>query len=240
VFPLYNVEDAKIVPLVDGLTPPAFVEKGALLPPEPIPPQFGPTVPAHVACPALPPPNIVAPKPVVDINILGNNRYRIGGNAIGNWFATTIPTDIYYDIGNAGIGTSTPSTKLHINDNLTETTSINIENSINKIITSSPTAPVTGTTGNYTYIVLTYTTETGGTGTRQTLYTITSPSGGLVCDILMVGGGGAGGKDIGSGGGGGAVLYGTNITVPVGNYNLYVGNGATAADLTGVSSIVPC
>jgi hypothetical protein len=53
----------------------------------------------------------------------------------------------------------------------------------------------------------------------------------------MVGGGGAGGKDIGAGGGGGAVIYGTNVTIPSGNYNLYVGNGATAANATGASTL---
>jgi hypothetical protein len=52
----------------------------------------------------------------------------------------------------------------------------------------------------------------------------------------MVGGGSAGGKDTGAGGGGAAVLYGTNMTIPAGNYNLYVGNGATAANLTGAST----
>ena len=81
------------------------------------------------------------------------------------------------------------------------------------IITSTPSATTTGITGNYTYMVFTYTTETAGAGTGQTQYTINIPTGGLVCDILMVGGGGAGGASIGGAGGGGAVLYGTNISV---------------------------
>ncbi len=48
--------------------------------------------------------------------------------------------------GKVGIGVTNPSTNLHISDNSIETTTLTIENSINKIITSSPTAPVTGTT----------------------------------------------------------------------------------------------
>jgi hypothetical protein len=49
-----------------------------------------------------------------DINISGNGRYRIGGSALGNWLAGTPSTDIYYNLGNVGIGTSTVSTPLHI------------------------------------------------------------------------------------------------------------------------------
>lgn len=49
-----------------------------------------------------------------DINIIGNNRYRIGGNAIGNWLAGTDTTKIYYNVGNVGIGTTDPQQKLDI------------------------------------------------------------------------------------------------------------------------------
>jgi len=65
-----------------------------------------------------------------------------------------------------------------------------------------------------------------GGSERQTLYTISVPEGGVFCDILMVGGGGAGGSFLGGGGGGGAVLHGTNINIPSGSYDIYVGNGA--------------
>ena len=95
-------------------------------------------------------------------------------------------------------------------------------------ITSSPVATTIGTTGasgEYTYQVFTYTTETAGAGTGQTLYTINVPVGGIVCDILVVGGGGGGDTDAGGGGGGGAVLYGTNITIPTNNYTIKVGKG---------------
>ena len=91
-------------------------------------------------------------------------------------------------------------------------------------ITSSPSATL-GATGDYTYMVFTYTTETAGTGTGQSLYTITVPAGGVGCDILMVGGGGGGDQINAGGGGGGAVLYATNITIPSGSYTIKVGKG---------------
>ena len=104
------------------------------------------------------------------------------------------------------------------------------------IITSTPSATTTGITGNYTYMVFTYTTETAGAGTGQTQYTINIPTGGLVCDILMVGGGGAGGASIGGAGGGGAVLYGTNISVASAAYIIKVGRGATPGETRGKST----
>jgi hypothetical protein len=90
-------------------------------------------------------------------------------------------------------------------------------------ITSSPIATTVGTTGDYTYMAFTYTTETAGTGTGQSLYTINVPTGGMICDVLVVGGGGSGGR---SGGGGGTVIYSQNIYFPSGGYSIKVGNGA--------------
>ena len=92
-------------------------------------------------------------------------------------------------------------------------------------ITSSPSATTVGGTGDYTYMVFTYTTETAGAGTGQTLYNITVPTGGMVCDVLVVGGGGSGGTFIGGGGGGGGVLYIQNASISSGTYNIFVGNG---------------
>jgi len=104
-------------------------------------------------------------------------------------------------------------------------------------ITSSPAATTTGTTGAYTYQVFTYTTETAGAGTGQSLYTINVGSGGVVCDILIVGGGGGGGFDGSGGGGGGEVKYYTDVstsfktgasyTLPAGTNYIYVGKGGT-------------
>ena len=85
-------------------------------------------------------------------------------------------------------------------------------------------------------MVFTYTGETAGANTRQTLYTLNVAAGGVVCDILMVGGGGAGGKNITGGGGGGVVLYGTNINIPAKTYTIKVGDGAIAGETIGKST----
>ena len=125
--------------------------------------------------------------------------------------------------GNVGIGTITPVSKLHLYNNTT-TTTFTIQNESTKFITSSPSATATGITEEYIYLVYEYTTETGGTNSKQTLYNINVPAS-ITCDILMVGGGGHGGKELGGGGGGGAVLYGTNINISSNIYTIYVGNG---------------
>jgi hypothetical protein len=100
-------------------------------------------------------------------------------------------------------------------------------------IISTPIATTTGTTGDYTYMTFTYTTETAGAGTGQTLYTINVPTGGMVCDILIVGGGGGGGNGDGSsnepgGGGAGGIVYMVNKTLNTGSYKVNVGNGGSA------------
>ena len=92
-------------------------------------------------------------------------------------------------------------------------------------ITASPSATTTGTTGNYTYQVFTYTTETAGAGTGQSQYTITVPTGGIVCDVLVVGGGGGGGCNAGAGGGAGGLILLQSTTLAAGNITIRVGDG---------------
>jgi hypothetical protein len=111
---------------------------------------------------------------------------------------------------------------------------------INNTITSGNGGKGGGGAGSgtltYKYMIFTYTTETAGVGTGQTLYPVNIPTGGITCDILMVGGGGAGGKDIGAGGGGGGVLYGSNIYIPEGTCNIKVGRGAILGETIGKST----
>ena len=57
--------------------------------------------------------------------------------------------------------------------------------------------------------------------------TFTVPSGGIKCDILMVGGGGGGGGGLGGGGGAGGVVYKTAYTINAGSYIISVGNGGS-------------
>ena len=103
-------------------------------------------------------------------------------------------------------------------------------------ITSSGN-PISGIIEDCKYMIFTYTTDTVS-GSGQTRYDInvTGPETGLIGDILMVGGGGAGGRDFGGGGGGGAVLYGSNINIPLGPSTIYVGRGATPGEVGGKST----
>jgi hypothetical protein len=103
-------------------------------------------------------------------------------------------------------------------------------------ITATPSATTTGTTGNYTYQVFTYTTDTAGAGTGQSLYTINVPTGGIVCDILMVGGGGNGGNgesaNRGAGGGGaGGLIYIQGVSL-IGTYTITVGKNEKNSSIT--------
>jgi hypothetical protein len=103
-------------------------------------------------------------------------------------------------------------------------------------ITASPSATTTGTTGNYTYQVFTYTTDTAGAGTGQSLYTINVPTGGIVCDVLVVGGGGNGGNgenaNRGAGGGGaGGLIYIQSVSL-IGTYTITVGKNEKNSSIT--------
>ena len=94
----------------------------------------------------------------------------------------------------------------------------------NTAITSTPQPLlITNELGTIRTMVFTYTTETAGAGTGQTLYTINVPTN-IICDILVVGGGGAGGSRSGSGGGAGALIYQKNIQLS-GSYSIKIGRG---------------
>ena len=81
---------------------------------------------------------------------------------------------------------------------------------------------ITWTIGMNEYFILNYTLDNTGTG--QSRYTINVPSGGLTCDILLVGGGGGGGGNAGSGGGGDVIEI-NNLTLQSGVYTINVGQG---------------
>jgi hypothetical protein len=146
-------------------------------------------------------------------------------------------------VGNVGIGTNSPANELHIFDNTTTATSLIIQNN-NQIVTSNivqGTSTVQGsvTTGGIT--TSTFTADfTGSTApsvheavaaaptdkimifrAANTDHAFTIPSGGLNCDILMIGGGGANGQ--GCGGGAGACIVAINQTLPAGSCIVNVG-----------------
>ena len=178
--------------------------------------------------------------------IIHKNTSMNGRVGIGTTYHTTMRLDVlgYANVSGAvsvgGLsvsGSSSSGVSAIITNSLTSNTSLTIRNGM---IPPSITSPLiemkTETTGAFPYQVFTYTTETAGAGTGQSLYTLTIGTGGVVCDILIVGGGGAGGMQIGGGGGGGAVLYGTNISIIQGIYTIKVGRGATPGETLGKST----
>jgi hypothetical protein len=171
-----------------------------------------------------------------------NTDYKIG-NYDGDFkiisSTSGIRTDklIINQNGNVGIGTNLPSNNLDIYDDVNTNTSLLIQNNNTGMFTttaatiiSSPAATISNTITNSIdkFLIL-------SSGT----YTLTVPSGGINCDILMIGGGGGGG--FGGGGGAGACIVAINqiLTSNNGNYTVVVGAGAVAESTSnGEDSII--
>jgi hypothetical protein len=136
----------------------------------------------------------------------------------------------------------TSSGNINILNNSTNSTALSIINS-NIVVAATPT-----TGGAISAISVTGTTAHTSIGTtdRFMIFTangsFTVPTGGIVCDILMIGGGGAGGYAGGGGGGAGACIVAINQTLSTtGTYTVNVGAGdvasGTAAGAGGDSTI---
>jgi len=132
--------------------------------------------------------------------------------------------------GNVGIGTTTNiNNKLVLYNDSTGATSLTINNNGNAIIgftsatTISPTGTGTFVTGQITSSIDKFMIFTAGTSS------FTVPTGGINCDILMIGGGGYGRY---GGGGAGACIVAIIQTLPTGSYNVYVGNGSEDSYIT--------
>ena len=138
-------------------------------------------------------------------------------------------------LANTGVGVNSQWTNTATGINYTP---IALPSSANTI-TSSPVATTTGTTGSagdYTFMSFTYTTETAGTGTGQTQYTLNVPTGGVVCDILIVGGGGSGGIKAAGGGGAGGLIFRQNEILN-GTYIIRVGKGGNAINVNNTGGL---
>jgi len=177
-----------------------------------------------------------------EINMLYNKKYSVPVNSWNINFpvSNTIMVNntsknvsgLYtISVGNATSSVLPASGQAIIPLPSTATTTITIKYPTQYITVANP----------YTYQVFTYTTETAGIGTGQTQYTFNAPSGGILCDILLVGGGGAGSGTIGGGGGAGALIFVRNAVLN-GTYTINVGNGGTggtqAQGAKGYSSII--
>ena len=178
-----------------------------------------------------------------DINISGNykknNRDII--NETSNYVVTTSNILVPFIITNVGNSSNYVSrinselnTRINNTSNYVLTTSNFFANRVsnnsqyNSIYSgiyynTIPTQSLPNELGVEKYMVFTYTGDTIP-GSGQTQYTINVPTGGIGCDILVVGGGGSGGNDRGGGGGGGGVIYTQNITLN-GSFTISVGNG---------------
>jgi hypothetical protein len=163
------------------------------------------------------------------------SRLSSGGGGSSQW-TTGLVNKIYYNTSNVGIGTTDPTNKLHIFDEITEPKLI-VQN--NKLPASMPlptalyatnpsgvTSGTIGTTDRF-YIF----THTGGFDTNTAYNNVPIPAG-ITFDLFMIGGGGAGGGVGGAGGGSGACLVAINQTITAGNYAFVVG-GAGSINGTG-------
>ena len=139
----------------------------------------------------------------------------------------------YYSTGNVGIGTTNPSTDLHLYDDLINETKLTIQNNYKVAASGLPAEiSVVGATGSIIettedrYIMFPY----SGTGATCD-YTFTTTEA-LNADILVVGGGGGGGARHAGGGGAGTLMYHKNIILN-GTYNIKVGKGG-AGNTSGI------
>jgi hypothetical protein len=158
-------------------------------------------------------------------------RLSIGGGGSSQW-TTGLVNKIYYNTSNVGIGTTDPTNKLHLFDEINEPKIIVQNNKLpvqpttlpTALYTTNPTGVTSGTIGTTDRFYVF--THTGGFNTN-TAYTNISIPAGITFDLLMIGGGGAGGGIGGSGGGSGACLVAVNQTITAGNYNFIVGGGGS-------------
>jgi hypothetical protein len=156
-------------------------------------------------------------------------RLSLGGGS-SQWVGTT---DIYYTNGSVGIGTASPATPLHIFNSSSTSTILTIQNnaspSLPNPITSTPTSTLSSNIAFDRYMV--FTSNTSST------YTISVPTGGVICDILMIGGGGGGGVVDSGGGGAGACIVALNQSLAAGNYTINVGSGGVGGIISSTGTI---
>ena len=158
----------------------------------------------------------------------GSGAYLTSSSTTGGSGGSGIVIIRIINLGNVGIGTTNPTSKLHLYDDTINETKLTIQNFniINKII-PSPDANTSG--------IITNSTD------RYMIFTSSSsfiiPTGGINCDIFMIGGGGEGsgceGAEAGGGGGAGACIVAINQTLPNGNCIISIGNGGSGSRNTG-------
>ena len=158
--------------------------------------------------------------------IIHKNTSMNGRVGIGTTYHATRMLDV---LGDANVSGRLSSSGLSISGNSSSGVSAIITNSL----TSNTSLTIQNGLLASSYQEFKYTTETAGAGTGQTQYTLTVPTGGVICDILVVGGGGGGARRMGGGGGAGALIYVTNQNLSAGTYTINVGNGGAGSATAG-------
>ena len=155
-----------------------------------------------------------------------NMKYKIGNyngdfKVMSSIYNTDNESFVINSSANVGIGTTNPLKKLHLFDNSTGNTSLVIQNnSITVTGTSSPVINPTNVSGGTFSIG-----QITGSIDRFMIFTagtssFTVPTGGLNCDILMIG---SGGSSWNGGSGAGACIVAVNQTFPDGLCTVVVG-----------------
>ena len=155
-----------------------------------------------------------------------NMNYKIGNyngdfKVMSSIYNTDNDSFVINSSANVGIGTTNPLKKLHLFDNSTGNTSLVIQN--NSITVTGTSAPIINPTnvlggtfsiGQITGSIDRFMIFTAGTSS------FTVPTGGLNCDILMIG---SGGSSWNGGSGAGACIVAVNQTFPEGLCTVVVG-----------------
>jgi len=161
------------------------------------------------------------------MQITSNILVKTINNIPNKWITNN--NNIYFNTSNVGIGTYNPISKLHLYDNTYLNTEAIIQNNLNtqiiSEIISNPVAPDSG--------FITGTSERFMAFNNNSTFTI--PTGGLNCDILMIGGGG---KGFHAGGGAGTCIVAVNQLLPAGFCSVVVGAGGIYAETVGGDSII--
>ena len=173
--------------------------------------------------------------------IIHKNTTMNGRVGIGTVYHASRSLDVVGDANVSGVlsvaGSLSVTSNAIITNSITSNTSFTIHNGLlpplPNEITVVPLAKEISAVPLANEIVVPGTTSGIIGADRYIIFTSGSsafnvPTGGINCDIFMIGGGGSGGNDCGGGGGAGASIIAINQFISTGNYTVSVGAGGIA------------